>query len=98
MKLLVESERKIGKNPFEFLSKNIIPSGSFVSIGYVNDHEISFGPKTRKKITPENDAELTRYIESLPESPFKTSLTNFQNSEKSYHHQIYYLRAQTSYL
>ena len=82
MKIIVESERHIGNNPFDFLSKNIIPNGSFVSIGYVNDHEISWGPRTKKKITPTNDAQLTQYIEQLPEGKFKNALIAFQESDK----------------
>ena len=82
MKIIVESERHIGKNPFDFLSKNIIPNGSFVSIGYVNDHVISWGPKTRKSITPVNDKQLTQYIDQLPDGKFKTTLINFQESDK----------------
>lgn len=82
MKVIVESERHIGKDPFQFLSTNIIPNNSFVSIGYFNDHEISFGPRTRKWNIKNNDERLTAYIESLPESSFKDALINFQNSPK----------------
>ena len=77
MKIILESERHIGKNPFDFLSKNIIPNGSFVSIGYVNDHDFSFGPRTQKKNIQKNDAQLTAYIEQLPESKFKQALIDF---------------------
>ena len=80
--MILESERHIGKNPFDFLSKNVIPDGSFVSIGYVNDHEISWGPRTRKNINPTNDAKLTEYIEKLSEGTFKKALVDFQNSAK----------------
>ena len=80
--MILESERHIGNNPFDFLSKNVIPDGSFVSIGYVNDHEISWGPRTRKSINPTNDAKLTEYIEKLPEGTFKKALVDFQNSAK----------------
>jgi hypothetical protein len=90
MKMILESERHIGKNPFDFLTKNVIPNGSFVSIGYVNDHVIGpqesadfrWGPRTQKKITAENDAKLTEYISKLPECGFKTALINFQKSAK----------------
>ena len=81
MKIIVESERHIGKNPFDFLGKNIIPDGSFVSIGYVTDGEIPNGPRTKCKITPQNDAELTNIINGLDDNLFKESLIKFQNSK-----------------
>lgn len=82
MRVIVESERHIGKDPFQFLSTNIIPNGSFVSIGYFNDHEISFGPRTRKYNIKNNDEKLTEYIDNLPDGKFKDALVNFQNSPK----------------
>lgn len=95
MKLILESERHIGDNPFDFFSKNLIPNGSFVSIGYVNDKLISktvpndkikrdfgWGPDTKKPITPKNDAELTAFINKIPDSKFRQALIDFQNSPK----------------
>ena len=82
MKIILESERHIGKNPFDFLSTKFIPNGWWVSIGYINDHEISWGPKTRKSNIKDNDLQLTQYIESLPEGKFKQALIDFQNSPK----------------
>lgn len=82
MQLILESERHIGNNPFDFLATNIIPNGSFVSIGYVNDHEISWGPRTRKNINATNDAKLTEYISKLSEGKFKNALISFQQSPK----------------
>lgn len=82
MKILLESERHIGKNPFDFLYRNIIPNGSFVSIGYFNDHVISFGPRSRKNITTDNDAALQRHIASLPDGSFKRELEKFRTSKK----------------
>jgi hypothetical protein len=78
MKIIVESERHIGKNPFDFLSKNIIPDGSFVSIGYITDSEMP----SRCKITPRSDAELTKIINSIDDNLFKSLLIKFQNSKK----------------
>ena len=78
MKIIVESERHIGKNPFDFLSKNIIPDGSFVSIGYITDGDL---PK-RCNITPKNDAELTNIINTLNDDLFKDFLIKFQNSKE----------------
>ena len=82
MKIIVESERHIGKNPFDFLAKNIIPDGSFVSIGYVNDHEINTGARGQFYITPKNDAELTNIINTIKDNIFKESLIEFQQSAK----------------
>lgn len=87
MKILLESElkkvvRHIGRNPFTFLSTHIIPNGSFVSIGYIKDDEISVGPRTRKYITPKSDAELTQFLETMPEGKFKDALQAFQASDK----------------
>lgn len=92
IKKIYESDRHIGDDPFEFLLnvKNIIPNGSFVSVGYLNDKIISsnedakfrWGPTTKKPITPKNDAELTEYINKIPDSKFKEALINFQNSPK----------------
>ncbi len=78
MKIIVESERHIGKNPFDFLSKNIIPDGSFVSIGYITDSEMP----SRCKITPRSDAELTKIINSIDDNLFRSLLIKFQNSQK----------------
>lgn len=99
-------------NPGEYLKflsdpNNTIPNGSFVSIGYFNDHKIGkkipqitdkktkkiiqkgksneffdWGESTKKRITAENDAELTAYIEKLPACKFKDALIAFQKSEK----------------
>lgn len=83
MKLLLESDpRTIGSNPLDFLGMNYIPNGSFVSIGYIKDDEIKFGPTTKKRITPENDERLTEWIESLEPSKFRDALIAFQNSKK----------------
>lgn len=83
MQLLLEAEdRKIGSNPFDFLMKNYIPNGSFVSIGYIKDDEIKFGPKTQKRINPENDAKLTDWIKRMQPSKFRDALIAFQESEK----------------
>ena len=69
--------RRLGKDPLEFLVKNIIPNNLFVSIGYFHDSALGYGPKTRKKVTKDNDATLTGYIngEELINSPrFKKHL------------------------
>lgn len=83
MKLLLESTiREIGPDPLQFLSMNYIPNGSFVSIGYIKDDEIKFGPTSKKYITPENDRQLTKWIEDLQPSKFRDALMDFQNSER----------------
>jgi hypothetical protein len=82
MKVILESERSIGNNPFDFLAKNLIPDGSFVSIGYITDGKIKNGPNTRCYITPKNDAELTKVIDELDDDLFKEYLIKFQNSDK----------------
>lgn len=79
---LEDNARKIGGNPFDFLSQNIIPNGSFVSIGYINDHVINISPNTRYNITQVNDKALTKYIEEMKDSRFRNHLIAFQNSEK----------------
>lgn len=84
MNIILESElkitqlRKIGKNPYKFLSMNVIPNGSFVSIGYINDHVI----KKQMSVNAADDEQLTAYIESLPNSKFRDHLISFQNSPK----------------
>lgn len=78
-------ERRIGKNPFDFLHANKIPNGTFVSLGYFNDHAISFGPKTKKVINPDNDSKLVNYLsgKGLDGNPrFKSQLQAFKDSEK----------------
>lgn len=83
MKLLLESDaRQIGSDPLKFLGLNYIPNGSFVSIGYIKDDEIKFGPTSQKRITPENDVLLTKWIEDLPPSKFRDILSDFQKSPK----------------
>ena len=82
MKILLESTRHIGKNPFDFLYNNIIPNGSFVSIGYFNDHVISFGSRSRKNITADNDTILQQHLATMPDGSFKKELEKFRNSEK----------------
>ena len=77
--------RRLGKDPLEFLVKNIIPNNLFVSIGYFHDSALGYGPKTRKKVTKDNDATLTGYIngEELINSPrFKKHLQAFVDSDK----------------
>ena len=81
MKIIVESERCIGYDPFDFLMKHIIPDGSFVSIGYLKDSEINTGPRGKNYITPKNDAELTDMINKMKDDIFKSSLIKFQQSK-----------------
>lgn len=83
MQILLEAAgRQIGSNPFDFFMKNYIPNGAFVSIGYIKDDEIKIGPTTKKRITPENDAQLTEWIKKMNPSKFRDALIAFQNSEK----------------
>lgn len=77
--------RKLGKDPLEFLVKNVIPNNLFVSIGYFHDSALGYGPKTRKKVTKENDEKLRGYIngEELINSPrFRKRLQAFTDSDK----------------
>ena len=75
----------VGKDIISFLKQNILPNNFFVSIGYLNDGALGYGPKTRKKINIENDKRLSGYLsgKELQDSPrFKSRLQAFKDSEK----------------
>ena len=75
----------VGKDIIPFLTKNILPNDLFVSIGYLNDGALSYGPRSRKKVNVENDKRLTGYLsgKELENSPrFRSRLQSFKDSEK----------------
>ena len=80
--LLESVERHIYYDLLKFLDTHTIKNGSFVSIGYFNDHELSYGPGTRKTINAVNDEQLTEFIENSAPSKFIDALQAFQNSPK----------------
>lgn len=61
---------------------NDIKVGSKTDIIYLNDNVITFGPRTRKNITTENDAKLTEILSCMGDCSIKRELLAFQASEK----------------
>lgn len=77
--VLFESKRRIGKNPLDFLRKNHIQNGQYVSLGYLMEEPLS--TRTRY-INVENDAKLAEYIEKFPNSKFSADFSAARQHEK----------------
>ena len=60
IKILFESEqRKIGRNPLDFLQTTHIQNGQFVSVGYLNEQKLSL---KKRYVNAQNDAALNDII------------------------------------
>lgn len=80
MKVLLESERHIGKNPLDFLQTNHIQNGQYVSIGYLEEETLS---TKRRYINQDNDKKL----EDIANKNGERFNRDFQNVRKGIKYQ-----------
>lgn len=78
IRLILESERRVGRDPIAFLSQNTIADGQYVSLGYIVEQALS---KDRRHVDQENDSELSKVIRDTKNRPFRADMKALQNSQ-----------------